>query len=71
MTETVVVDLSPGTVLVARSTGWRYRVQATDQDADRVVLCGPRGSLAASFRELQRDIARGRIRSARMTARRA
>lgn len=61
MTETVVADLSPGTVLVARSTGWRYRVQAVDRDTDRVVLCGPRGSLAASYRGIQRDIACGRV----------
>jgi hypothetical protein len=38
-----VADLSPGTVLIAGSTGWRYRVQAADQEADRVVLRGPRG----------------------------
>jgi len=61
VTETVVADLSPGTVLVARSTGWRYRVQAVDRDTGRVILCGPRGSLAASYQELQRDIARGQI----------
>ena len=61
MTETVVADLSPGTVLVARSTGWRYRVQAVDPGADRVVLCGPHGSLATSYQEIQCDIARGQI----------
>ena len=62
MTEIVAADLAPGTVLIARSTGWRYRVQAVDPGTDRVVLCGPRGSLAASYQDLQRDIARGRIR---------
>ena len=61
MTETTVADLSPGTVLVARSTGWRYRVQAVDRDADRVILCGPHGSIAARYQEIQRDIASGRI----------
>jgi hypothetical protein len=61
MTETTVADLSPGTVLLARSTGWRYRVQASDRDADRVVLCGPRGSLAVGYGELQRGIASGRV----------
>ena len=62
MTETSVADLSPGTVLLARSTGWRYRVQVADSEADRVVLCGPRGSLAVGYGELQRGIASGRIR---------
>lgn len=61
MTETVVADLSPGTVLVARSTGWSYRVQAADRDADRIVLRGPRGSLAVGYNELQHGIANGRI----------
>jgi hypothetical protein len=61
MSETVVADLSPGTVLVARSTGWRYRVQAVDPNTDRVILCGPRGSLAVSYQETQRDIANSRI----------
>jgi len=56
-----VVDLSPGVVLVARSTGWRYRVQAVDRDADRVILCGPRGSLTADYAEIQRGIANQRI----------
>ena len=60
MTKTTVADLSPGTLL-ARSTGWRYRVQASDRDADRVVLCGPRGSLAVGYGELQCDIASGRV----------
>jgi len=61
MTETTVADLSPGTVLVAQATGWRYRVQATDVGTDRVVLYGPRGSLAVGYSELQRGIANGRI----------
>ena len=61
MTETTVADLSPGTLLVARTTGWRYRVQAADVETDRVVLCGPRGSLAVGYGELQRGIASGRI----------
>jgi hypothetical protein len=56
-----VADLSSGTVLVAGSTGWRYRVQAVDRDADRVILCGPRGSLSVGYNELQRGIANGRI----------
>jgi len=56
-----IADLSPGTVLVARSTGWRYRVQAVDHDADRVILCGPRGSLSVGYSELQRGIANGRV----------
>jgi hypothetical protein len=62
MTETAVADLSPGTVLVARSTGWHYRVRAADSEANRVVLCGPRGSLAVGYGDLQRGIANGRIR---------
>ena len=62
MTETVVADLSPGTVLLARSTGWRYRVQATDVESDRVIVHGPRESLAVGYGELQRGIANGRIR---------
>jgi len=56
-----VADLSPGTVLVARSTGWRYRVQAVGQKADRVILCGPRGSLSVGYNEIQCSIAKGRI----------
>ena len=61
MSETVVADLSPGTVLLARSTGWRYRVQAADVEDNCVVLCGPRGSLAVGYGDLQRGIASGRI----------
>ena len=61
MTKTTVADLSPGTLLVARTTGWRYRVQAADVETDRVVLCGPRGSLAVGCGELQRGIASGQI----------
>ena len=56
-----VADLSPGTVLVAGSTGWRYRVQAVDRSADRAILCGPRGSLAVGYGKLQRGIANGRV----------
>ena len=52
MTGTTVADLSLGTVLVARSTGWRYRVQASDVKDNRVVLRGPRGSLAVGYGEL-------------------
>jgi len=59
---TDIADLSPGAILIAGSTGWRYRVQAADIEADRVVLCGPRGSLAVGYGELQRGIANGRIR---------
>ena len=62
MTETTVADLSSGTVLLARSTGWRYRVQATDVESDRVIVRGPRGSLAVGYGELQRGIANGRLR---------
>ena len=61
MTKTTVADLSPGTLLVARTTGWRYRVQAADVETDRVVLCGPHGSLAVGYGDLQRGIASGRI----------
>ena len=56
-----VAGLSPGSVLLAGTTGWRYRVQATDPEADRVVLRGPRGPLAVGYRELKRGIASGRI----------
>ena len=56
-----VANLSPGTVLVVGSTGWRYRVQAADQEADRVVLRGLYGSLSVGYNELQRGIANGRI----------
>ena len=56
-----VADLSTGSVLIAGTTGWRYRVQAADPEADRVVLRGPRGSLSAGYREVQRGIANGRI----------
>jgi hypothetical protein len=58
---TDIADLSPGSVIIAGSTGWRYRVQAADLEADRVVLRGPHGSLSAGYRELQRDIANGKI----------
>ena len=56
-----VADLSPGSVLIAGSTGWRYRVQAADPETDRVVLRGPHGSLSAGYREIQRGIANGQI----------
>jgi xanthine dehydrogenase iron-sulfur cluster and FAD-binding subunit A len=56
-----VADLSPGTVLVAGSTDWRYRVQAADQEADRVVLRGPHGSLSVGYEDLQRSIANGHV----------
>ena len=46
---------------IAGSTGWCYRVQAADIEADRVVLCGPRGSVAVGYGELQCGIANGRI----------
>jgi len=58
---TDVADLSPGSIVVAGSTGWRYRVQASDPEADRVVLRGPCGTLGVSYREIQRGIANGRI----------
>ena len=57
-----IADLSPGSVLVAGTTGWRYRVQAADPEADRVVLRGPNGSLSAGYREIQHGIANGRIK---------
>jgi hypothetical protein len=56
-----VADLSPGTVLITGLTGWRYRVQAVDRLADRVVLCGPRGSLSVGYENLQRSIANGNV----------
>ena len=56
-----IADLSPGSVLIAGTTGWRYRVQAADPEADRVVLRGPHGSISAGYREIQRGIANGRI----------
>lgn len=56
---TDVVDLSPGTVLRAGTTGWTYRVQG--ESDERVVLSGPQGSLAVDRAELQRDIARGKV----------
>ena len=58
---TDVADLSPGSVLVAGTTGWRYRVESSDPEADRVVLRGPHGALSAGYREIQRGIANGRI----------
>ena len=58
---TDVADLLPGSILIAGSTGWRYRVQAADPEDDRVVLRGPRGSLSAGYREIQRNIASGKI----------
>jgi hypothetical protein len=61
MSSSGVADLAPGSVLVAGATGWRYRVQAADPEADRVVLRGPRGALAVGYRELQRGIASGKI----------
>ena len=54
-----VADLSPGTVLRAGSTGWRYRVQGSE--GDRVVVRGPRGSMGVDREELQRDIASGNV----------
>ena len=56
-----VADLSPGSVLVAGTTGWRYRVQAADPEADRVVLRGPHGPLSVGHREIQRDITSRKI----------
>ena len=56
-----VADLSPRSVLIAGTTGWRYRVQAADPEADRVVFRGPRGSLAVGYGELQHGIASGKI----------
>ena len=61
MTGPDVADLSPGSVLVAGTTGWRYRVQAADPEADRVVLRGPHGPLSVDHREIQRDIASRKI----------
>ena len=61
MTGPDVADLSPGSVLIAGTTGWRYRVQTADSEADRVVLRGPHGPLSVGHREIQRGIANGRI----------
>jgi hypothetical protein len=55
-----VTDLSPGTVLIAGSSGWRYTV-TTDGD-ESVSLRGPHGPQTVPRDELQRDIARGMIR---------
>lgn len=54
-----VADLSPGSVLKAGTTGWKYTVQGESET--RVVLSGPQGSLAVDRDELQRDIARGAV----------
>ena len=59
MTGPDVADLSPGSVLIAGTTGWRYRVQAADPEADRVVLRGPHG---AALGRPSRDSARYRER---------
>ena len=58
---TDVADLSPGSILIAGSTGWRYRVQAAAPEDDAIVLRGPHGSLSAGYREIQLDIASGKI----------
>jgi len=54
-----VADLSPGTELRAGTSGWRYRVQAADDD--RVIVAGPCGSMGVDRDELQREIASGRV----------
>lgn len=54
-----VADVSPGAVLVAGATGWRYRV--TNVEDGTVVARGPRGPLTVAMDDLQRDIARGMI----------
>jgi hypothetical protein len=54
-----VADISPGTVLVAGSTGWKYTVQSVTDGT--VVASGPRGPLTVGVDELQQDIARGAI----------
>lgn len=54
-----VADLSPGTVLVAGTTGWRYTVES--ETADHVVARGPHGVLRVRRDELQRAIASGSV----------
>jgi len=53
---TAVTDLSPGTVLVAGTTGWRYTITSVDEQT--VVARGPKGPLRVGRDELQRDVAR-------------
>lgn len=57
---TKVSDLSPGTVLVAGTTGWRYTV--TDIEGEKVYAKGPMGAIPPVTKdELQREIASGKI----------
>ena len=56
-----VTDLSPGTVLVAGSTGWRYTVVREDAVGNEIVARGPHGVLTVPRDELLRDVARGKI----------
>ena len=57
---TEVVDLSPGTVLVAGTTGWQYVV--VWNDGEQVGVRGPRGMLSPiSHSDLQQDIAHGAV----------
>ena len=61
MTVPPVTDLSPGTALVAGSTGWRYTVTTERPAANKVVLRGPRGPLTVPRDELLTNIADGKI----------
>ena len=61
MTGPDVAGLSPGNVIIAGSTRWHYRIGDVDRDDDRVVLCGPLGSLVIGYEKLQRRIENGKI----------
>lgn len=54
-----VSDLSPGTVLVARTTEWEYTVQELTDD--EVVAEGPHGVIRVRHEDVQADIADGAI----------
>lgn len=54
-----VCDISPGTELVAGSSGWQYTVASVSDGT--VTLQGPRGPLTTTEEELQREIAEGNV----------